>query len=67
MNNNAISCDHKCPKHESCARFLEGFDRRNTFHFDPMPYKDGKCNWFVQLTEDDLIDKVNRIINPLKN
>jgi hypothetical protein len=67
MNNNAISCDHPCPLHESCARYLQGFDRKKIYHVDPMPYKNGKCSLFVALTEDDLIEKVNRIINPKLN
>jgi hypothetical protein len=67
MNNNNILCDHKCPLHENCARYLEGIDRSKTFHVDPVPYKDGKCFLFTPLTEDDVIDKVNKIVNRRMN
>lgn len=56
-------CDHKCGLHESCARYLEGLNRQNTYHFDPMPYnvEKGKCNWFVEL------EAVDNIINIIQN
>lgn len=67
MNNNNILCDHKCPLHEKCVRYLDVLDRTNTDHIDPMPYKNDKCSWFVEITEDDIVDKVQQIINRRMN
>jgi hypothetical protein len=62
MPSNNTLCDHKCPKHNDCARYLEGLIRKNTLHLDPLPFKEGKCNFFEPLTEDEIIERVNKII-----
>jgi hypothetical protein len=54
MNN--ILCDHRCPLHESCGRYLEGLVRTDTYHYDPMPFnkEKGKCSKFVPIDEEPL-------------
>ena len=64
-----ILCDHKCPLHESCGRYLEGLDRTTTFHLDPMPYKAdrNRCNKFIEIDIDLAIERVNEILKPYKD
>lgn len=68
MKKNYTLCDFgKCVLKDKCARYLEGLDRAKTVHFATMPYKNGKCSFFVPLSEDDIIDKINNFLNPLNN
>jgi hypothetical protein len=67
MPSKFVLCDHQCPKHKDCARYLEGLDRKNTNYIDPIPYKNGKCSFFEPFTEDDIIERVNKIILPKWN
>jgi hypothetical protein len=62
MKSNCTLCDFKeCPLKEDCARYLEDLDKTNTNHFAFMPYSEAKkkCNFFVQLEIDDIINLLN--------
>lgn len=67
VKKNYTLCDFQCPIKDKCARYLEGLDRSKTDHFAFMPYKNGKCNFHEPLTEDDIIDRVNQIVNRRMN
>lgn len=66
-NKKRTLCDFKCPVYQSCRNYVEGFDKTKTIHWGAMPYRNGKCIGFEQLTEDDIIDFVNRILTPFNN
>ena len=55
MKNIVTLCDHKeCPLHNSCACFLEYFDKRKNDHWALMPYNihhNGKCSWYAPSSE----------------
>jgi hypothetical protein len=61
MKTNYTLCDFKCPLKEDCARYLEDLNKSNTNHFAFMPYSESKqkCNFFVQLEIDDIINLLN--------
>lgn len=65
---NYTLCDFsECPLKGNCWRFLADLDRTKVVHFAVMPYKKDKCNFFEPLTEDDLIERVQRVINKLND
>jgi hypothetical protein len=64
---NSVMCDHQCPIYEKCQRYLPSLDRKKDDHIDPMPYKGGKCGFFVELDEDYIVKKVTDFLNPFKN
>jgi hypothetical protein len=69
-NKDRILCDYKCPLHDKCRNYVEGFDKTKTMHWgkDPFNYQKGKCSGFEPFSEDDLIDRINNIlIKPLNN
>jgi hypothetical protein len=61
---NSVMCDHKCPLHKKCHRYLPNLDRKTDDHIDPIPYKDGKCGFFVELDIDDIAEKVVNFLKP---
>jgi hypothetical protein len=62
-------CDHKCPVHQNCARYLDDMDKTKTNHFAWMPYdkKEKKCGFFVLLTEEEIIDRMLNLLKPFDN
>jgi hypothetical protein len=59
-------CDFKCPKHEKCAMYCEGFDKSKTFHWgkEPYNYRTNSCQGFAPIDEDYVIKKVVNFLKP---
>jgi len=61
-------CDYKCPLHESCANYFDEFDKGDVDHWgkEPYNYKKESCYWYVPLTDEDIIERIQRLIKPSK-
>lgn len=56
QNNSYPLCDFKeCPLHNECANYFDTIDKATTDHWAVMPYRKGKCDWFVPYDIDDKI------------
>jgi hypothetical protein len=56
MKKNYTLCEGTgCPLKESCARYLPDLVRRNTVHWDPIPYNEYKksCFYYTPDPPDD--------------
>ena len=62
-------CDFKCPLHESCSWYLEKINKAKNIHWgiEPYNYEKNKCEWYVSMGLDELIDKVNHYLKPFNN
>lgn len=69
MKDPIVLCEFKCPLHEQCAHYCEGFDKTKTLHWgvEPYNYEKNKCQGFAQIDVDTIIDKVNEILKPKMN
>jgi hypothetical protein len=58
-------CDWDCPLKGTCNRYCPTMDKTKTYHFgvNPYDYKKEKCDWYEEMSEDDLLDRVKSKLN----
>jgi hypothetical protein len=52
MSKYTLCSGEGCPIKEDCGRYLPGLDKTKVNHFSPVPYKDGKCSFYVKFEPD---------------
>lgn len=62
--NERIWCDYKCPLHEECRNYADGFDKTRTVHWGVNPYNHDKdkCVGFERIEPIDF-NQLNIVSN----
>ena len=57
----------ECPMKESCHRFTATPSEYKQAYFETPPVKDGKCNMYWGVTQEQIMQQLNEIVNGKHN
>lgn len=52
MSKYVLCSGEGCPLKDDCGRYLPDMDKTKVNHFDPIPYRNGGCNFYIKFEPD---------------